>query len=246
MRLRQAATLVLLFAVTGVAGCQSLFRQYEYEEEIYVKLNGQAQMVVNASIPALVALRGFKLDPSPTAAVDREAIRLLYESPITHARIGSIWRRNGRRYVQIRIDVDDIRRLPESPPFNWSTYRFAPESQEGGDVYHYQQIMGAASGTVPPGLNWDGNEVVAVRLHLPSRIEGHNAPHGIERGNILSWEQPLRERLQGQPIEIDVHMQAQSILYRTLTVFGLALAAALLMMGGVVVWVRKKGRAAAA
>lgn len=40
-------------------------------------------------------------------------------------------------------------------------------------------------------------------------------------------------------------MQAQSILYRTLTVFGLALAAAMLMMAGVVMWVRKKGRAAA-
>jgi hypothetical protein len=209
-------------------------------------LNGQAQMIVNASIPALVALRGLKLDPSPNAAVDREAVRLLYESPNTHARIGSVWRRNGRRYVQVRVDVNDIRRLSESQPFNWSKYLFVPESYEGGDVYHYQQIMGAASGTVPAGLNWDGNELVAVRLHLPSRIVFHNAPHSVERGNILSWEQPLRQRLQGQPIEIDVRMQAQSILYRTLTVFGLALVAAMLMMAGVVVWVRKKGRAAAA
>jgi hypothetical protein len=242
MRLRTAAALVLLCAVTGGAGCQSLFRQYEYEEELYVKLNGQASMVVNASIPALVALRGFKLDASPNAAVDREAIRALYESPVTHARIGSVWRRNGRRYVQIRIDVDDLRRLSESAPFNWSSYRFVPD----GEIFRYQQTLHAATGTVPPGVNWDGTEIVAVRLHLPSRIEYHNAPHGVERGNILSWEQPLRERLQGQPLEIEVRMQAQSILYRTLTVFGLALAAALLMMAGVVMWVRKKGRAAAA
>jgi len=90
-----------------------------------------------------------------------------------------------------------------------------------------------------------GTELVAVRLHLPSRIEYHNAPLGVERGNILSWEQPLRDRLQGQPLTIEVRMQAQSILYRTLTVFGLALLAAVLMMGGIVLWVRKKGRAAA-
>jgi hypothetical protein len=243
MRLREAAALALLLAaVIGAAGCQSFFRQYEYEEEIYVKLNGQATMIVNASIPALVALRGFKLDSSPNAAVDREQVRMLYESPVTHARIGSVWRRNGRPFVQVRIDVDDIHRLAEAQPFNWSTYQFAPD----GEIFHYRQQMHAPAGTVPPGVNWDGTEVVAVRLHLPSRIEFHNAVQGVERGNIVSWEQPLRDRLTGQPIEIDVRMQAQSILYRTLTVFGLALAAAMAVMASVVLWVRKKGRAAAA
>jgi hypothetical protein len=247
MRLRPGAALVLLVAVTGVAGCQSLFRQYEYEEELYVKLNGQASMIVNASIPALVALRGFKLDPSPNAAVDREQIRALYDSPVTHARIGTVWRRGGRRFVQIRIEVDDIRRLSEAGPFSWSSYTFAPQRDADGiDLFHYQQTMRAATGSVPQGINWDGSELVAVRLHLPSRIEFHNAPHGVERGNILSWEQTLHDRLQGQPLTIEVRMQAQSILYRTLTVFGLALAAALLMMAGVVLWVRKKGKAAAA
>jgi hypothetical protein len=247
MRLRETRALasLVLLAMLGAAGCQSLFRQYEYEEEIYVKLNGQATMIVNASIPALIALRGFKLDASPNVVVDREQIRALYESPVTHARIGSVWRRNGRRFVQIRMDVDDIRRLSDARPFNWSTYQFDPDTQTDGEIfYHFTQTMRDVAGTLPPGVNWDGSELVAVRLHLPSRIEFHNAPHGVERGNILSWEQSLRERLLGKPIQIDVRMQAQSILYRTLTVFGLALAAALAVMGGVVVWVRKKGRAA--
>jgi hypothetical protein len=246
MRPRELRALALLLAVLGAAGCQSLFRQYEYEEEIYVKLNGQATMIVNASIPSLVALRGFPLDPAPDAAVDREKIRALYESPVTHARVGSVWRRNGRRFVQIRIDVDDIRRLGEAPPFAWSKYQFAPETDPTGEIYHYRQLMHAAAGKPPAGVNWNGTEIVAVRLHLPSRILDHNALQGIERGNILSFEQPLRDRLTGQPIEIDVRMQAQSILYRTLTVFGVALAAAVGLMAGVVVWVRRKGRAATA
>jgi hypothetical protein len=148
--------------------------------------------------------------------------------------------------VQIRIDVDDIRRLGEAPPFAWSQYQFAPETEPTGEVYHYRQMMRAAAGTPPPGVNWNGTEIVAVRLHLPSRIEYHNAAQSVERGNILSFEQPLRDRLTGRPLEIDVRMQAQSILYRTLTVFGLALAAAVGLMAGVVVWVRRKGRAAAA
>ena len=33
---------------------------------------------------------------------------------------------------------------------------------------------------------------------VPSRIRYHNAPSRVEeRGNILSWEQPLRDRLMG-------------------------------------------------
>ena len=47
--------------------------QYEYEEEIYLELDGSATVVVNASIPALVALRGLPLDPNPEARIDRDA-----------------------------------------------------------------------------------------------------------------------------------------------------------------------------
>ncbi len=259
MRVRDVGTLALLLAaIAGAAGCQSLFRQYEYEEELYVKLDGSATMVVNASVPALVVLRGLTLDAGPNAPNERDQLRALYDSPVAHvSRVSPPWSRHGRRYFQIRLDVDDIRRLGGTRPFNWSSYQFAPD----GDNFHYRQLMTAAppSSSPPPSTaaaaaaatathdaNWDGQEIVAVRLHIPSRIEYHNAPHGVERGNILSWEQPLRDRLSGQPLEIEVRMQAQSILYHTLTVFGLALAAALLLMAGVVVWVRRKGRAAAA
>ena len=35
-------------------------------------------------------------------------------------------------------------------------------------------------------------------IHIPSRVTYHNAPsHRVERGNILSWEQPLKARLAG-------------------------------------------------
>ena len=77
-------------------------------------------------------------------------------------------------------------------------------------------------------------------MHLPSRIEYHNATsRKVDRGNIVAWEQPLKDRLAGKPLEMEVRMQTQSILYRTLTIFGLALAAALALMAAVVIWVRE-------
>jgi hypothetical protein len=288
MRVRDVAALGMVVIVAALAGgCQqSIFRQYEYEEEIYLKLDGRATMVVNASIPALVALRGMALDPD--AQIDSDKVRAAFDSPAARVTgVGRSWRRNGRRFVQVRLDVEDIRRLGSAPAFSWSTYAFA----EKDDHFEFRQTMGApahagaaqATGQAPsqapsqapeanqtsgPGQapessqvpeprqtqepkqtlgHWDGSEIVAVRMHLPSRIEYHNATSKkVDRGNIVSWEQPLRDRLAGQPLEMDVRMQTQSILYRTLTIFGLALVAAIAAFAGVVFWVRQKGRAAEA
>ena len=236
----------MLLGVTMMiaGGCQrSIFRQYEYEEEIYLKLDGSATMMINASIPALIALRGLDLNPDPAARPDRDKIRELYAAPsVAVTRVSPPWRRNGRRFVQIRMDVSDIRQLARSAPLAWSTYQFTTNGKE----YHYRQVWGAPADKPLPNVNWDGSEIVAVRMHLPSRIEYHNATsRKVDRGNIVGWEQPLKDRLAGKPLEMEVRMQTQSILYRTLTIFCIALAAALALMAAIVVWVKKKGAPAA-
>jgi hypothetical protein len=241
MTTRRAWCLVAACSLLVGAGCsgRGLGRQYEYEEEVYLKVNGAATIVVNASVPALVALRGLPLDPSPTARVDRETVRDLFASPAANVtRVSRPWRRAGRRFVQVRLETDDIRTLSGAPVFAWSTYRLDARDQ----LLTYTQRLGAAAGTRPAGVNWTGSELVAVRLHLPSRIEYHNAPtRSVERGNILSWEQPLADRLAGKPVEIEVRMQRQSILVRTLTVFGVAVAAAMFLLAAIVWWVKRKG-----
>ena len=75
MSVRRAAAAVLAgVMVVGSFGCgRGLFRQDQYEEEIYLKIDGSADIVVNTSIPALVALRGANLSTDPNAQVDRDA-----------------------------------------------------------------------------------------------------------------------------------------------------------------------------
>jgi hypothetical protein len=246
-----ACALVLQFACGGGGG---LFgRVYEYEEDLYVSLDGSANLIINTSIPALVALRGLHLDVNPAAPVDRDEIRAAYESSITDVtRVSRPWRRNNRRYVQIRLKVTDVRRLSEVSPFSWSQYQLVPE---GSDVVFRQKVGASAHrpGTLT-NVGWNGSELVAFRLHLPSRIRDHNArdleqdiPSDIQRGNILAWEQHLADRLDGRPIEIAVRMDPDSILYRTLWLFGGAFLAAVLLLGGII-WmtIRKGARQAAA
>src|SRR5215475_4398309 len=149
-----------LIAATTACGQGGLFRQYEYEEEIYLSLDGTATVYVNSSLAALNALRGTAFDASPSARVDVNAIRAYYTSPSTHVVRVSQSRRSGRRFVHVRLEVADITKLGDAAPFSWSTYRFARE----GDLFVYRQAVGAAAQKDAGNAGWNGSELVAFRL----------------------------------------------------------------------------------
>jgi hypothetical protein len=235
---RALFALCVLSSAASVACGTNLFRQYEYEEDMFLSLDGSATITVSASIPALNALRGTSFDPSPNARTDRDAIRKYFSSPVTRV----IWvrpsRRSNRRFVHVRLEVTDVRRLKEAPPFAWSTYEF----KRDGELYVYKQKVGASAGGSPGTVNWNAGELVAVRLHLPSKVVYQNTPDK-RRGNIFVWEQPLTERLKGTPIEIEVRMETQSILYRTLWLFGATFLAVAMAFVAIIGWVLKRGGA---
>lgn len=242
-----AAVLILVAIGLWSRGSGIFGRQYEYEESLQVALDGSARLTINASVAALVALRGLDLDPL-NPPVDRERIRAAYESPVTRVlSVPRSWTRRGREFVQINLEVHDIRRLHESAPLSWSRYELY--GQDG--QHRFRQTVGASA--LRPGtlqnVGWTGQEIVAFRLHLPSRILEHNArdlekdePTGISRGNILAWEQHLTDRLDGQPISVGVRMESQSILYLTLWLFAGAFTLAVLTLAILVWWTIRRGR----
>jgi hypothetical protein len=241
------AALVLAFLVGPACGAGGFFpKRYEYEEDLTLHLDGSATLTINTSIAALVALRGLDLDVSDSR-VDRDKIRAAYESPVAEVtRVSRPWRRNGRRYVQINVKTADVRRLSEAAPFAWSAYQLTATSEE----HIYKQTVGPPAfkpGTLT-NVGWNGSELVAFRLHLPSRIIEHNSrdpdtdqPNSVQRGNIVAWEQHLADRLDGRPVQIVVRMSSESILYRTLWLFASAFAAAVLLLAGFAWWTMKKG-----
>jgi hypothetical protein len=256
------AAIVFVGTAIGCGGAAGLFRQYEYEEEMYLSLDGSATMYVNASIAALNELRGTTFDAAPSARFDRDVFRRYFSTPVTHVTRISTSRRSGRRFVHVRLDVDDVRRLGEAAPFAWSTYRF----DRAGDRYTFTQTVdgrlarqspsepartGAsehdaanavhADRSAPARYGWTGRELVAFRLHVPSKIDFHNTQREIGRGNILAWEQSLSDRLAGTPLVLEARMETQSILYRTLWLFGLTLVLAALTFVGIIWWVVRRG-----
>jgi len=148
----------------------------------------------------------------------------------------------------VRVEVSDIRHLHEVAPFAWSRYGL---TQQNGVTVFTQHVsgVGTEAGTLK-NVGWDGSEVVAFRLHLPSKVRWHNS-RSLEtnerstsaRGNILGWEQHLADRLDGQPLDVRVEMESQSILYRTLFLFGGAFLAAVALLGSLIWWTVRKGAA---
>ena len=232
--------LLLALVLPTVAGCAGAFKpDYEYEEELYLSLDGSATLNVYASVASLVALRGAPFDPDPRARVDREAVRKFFGAPELPVAV-SLSRRDTRRFVNARVDVDDVQALSRLAPFAWSSYRF----RRRDDVLEFRQTVGE-SGIRDQGSgireSWTGDELVAFRVHLPSQIVFHNSPSGeILRGNILVWEQPLADRLAGRPLELQVNLERTSIFVRTLLLFAGAILAAAAALVGVIWWIRNQ------
>jgi hypothetical protein len=244
---------VALVVAIGVGGCTNpLARQYEYDEQTYLEVDGSATVVLAASVHAIVALRGLPLDPSPNARIETDDVRKVFEAAgCTVNRVSRPWRRSGRRFVQVEFSVADFSKAAACGPLAWSTYTFlrTEATAETDATLTYRHIVGAPTGAVPAGVNWTGSELVAFKLHLPSKILHHsvrdietNEVAGIGRGNILTWEQRLADRLAGTPIAMEVITDANSILHQTMYLFAGAFVAAVIALITIIWLVIRRGR----
>src|SRR5690606_28082722 len=110
VRLRLLAAVVVAGGLSGIGCSNPLARQYEYSEQLYLDVDGSAELVIDSSIAAFVALRNLPLDPSPDVPVDREAVALLFAEPACgEVTVNRPWRRHGRRFVQVVLEQADVR-----------------------------------------------------------------------------------------------------------------------------------------
>ena len=117
MQIRSVLALVAVCLLSACSGASGLFKAYEYEEEMYIALDGTATLYVNSSVAALNALRGSTFDTNPAQAPERDAIRAFFTSPGTTVERITLSRRSNRRYVHVRLAVTNVEALSAAPPF---------------------------------------------------------------------------------------------------------------------------------
>lgn len=243
---------MLVLAVVCLAGCSNpLGPQYEYSEQLYLGVDGQAELVIDSSIAALVALRNLPLDASPDVPVDRDKVRAAFsDAGCGEVTVNRPWARYGRRFVQIVLEQDDVAKFATCGPVSWASYTFERVNEGETETIAYTQVVGEPATGEPGPVNWDGRELVGFKLHLPSKILFHNvrrledgAPDSPDRGNILTWEQRLTDRRAGQPIRMEVRMHSQSILNRALWLFAGAFVGAVVLILTIVTVVIRRAKA---
>ncbi len=231
-----------------------MLHQYEYQEDVYLALDGSASVYVSASLPSLVALDGMDLPTDPRATIDRGKIRAAFTAPGVTVSAIRTWRRWGRRFVTVGVDVEDIRRLSAATPFAKQVFEFGRVPSG----YRFAEYLGPAVNRPVGDVGWDGRELVGFRWHIASKIERHNTrDENFLRGNILVWEQPLAKRLGGAPLiapaaddpagmkrlpDMEVVMEPTSILSGALWLFGVSAITALAVVALLLWWVASRGK----
>lgn len=224
---------LLALAATTLRGCIS----YEYEHEIWLKVDGSGTIDVSGQPRLWTAFKGVPLDEADPQAM-RRAARELFERSGLRVRRTYVTRRRGRNYLFLSADFKDVNRISYTealPDLRVGLRR------EGGRLHldgSWQRPLSAAR------LKLDGPDgLVTVRFHLPSKVYSHrNAADGLERGNILGWRQPLASALDGSRLELGAEMDERSILFSTVLLFAGAVVLAVVLLATALWAVVRRGR----
>jgi hypothetical protein len=218
---RLAAALLL---VTALRGCLT----YEYEHEIWLRVDGSGAVNVTGRPALWTAFKSLPLDEADPEAMKKAARKLFERSGLEVKRV-TVTKRHGHRYLFVSAEFADVNRISYTPAF--PDLRVGLR-REGGRLMldgSWQRPIEAL-----PGGDEGREGLMAVRFHLPSKVYGHRrAADGVERGNILGWRQETAAALDGGRLEFGAEMDVRSILSSTVMLFAgvVVLAVILLALG---------------
>src|SRR5512143_392701 len=227
---RLAAALLL---VTALRGCLT----YEYEHEIWLQVDGSGVVNVTGRPALWTAFKSVPLDERDPEAM-KKAVRTLFEESGLDVRRVTVTKRRGHRYLFVSAAFKDVNRISYTRAF--PDLRVGLRREDG-------RLMMDGSWQRPiealPGGEKDRDGLVAVRLHLPSKVYSHRrAADGVERGNILGWRQDTAAALAGAPLDFGAAMDERSIRSSTVMLFAGAVVLAVVLLS-VALWaVVRQGR----
>jgi len=231
MRPGPAALLLLALASRGCL-------VYEYEHELWLRVDGSGSVFVTGRPELWTAFKGLPTPQDADGSATREAARRLFERSGLRVRRVTITRRGGRPYLFVAADFSDVNRLSGSPAFPDLEVRLARKGDRLELAGEWRRPPAA-----PAAREGERDGLMAVRFHLPSKIYDHkNAADGVERGNIVGWRQDVAAALGGSALAFGATMDERSILGSTVTLFAWAIAGALALLGGALYLTFRKGK----
>ena len=103
--------MALLLAATALRGCAS----YEYEHEIWLRVDGSGTVNVTGRPALWTAFKSLPLDPQgDPEELKRKASELFARSGLSVKRV-TLTTRRGQRYLFVSADFPDVNRLSYTP-----------------------------------------------------------------------------------------------------------------------------------
>jgi len=226
MRFRLRFLTLVTFAF-GLAACHA----YDYEEEVFLEVDGSGRIRVSGSGALLKWIHG--VEP-PTV----EAMRARFENPSLEIDSVRETERDGRRFLHLQGRFADWNELCGHPVFR--TRRCRLSENKDGELELRFTVPAADARGVPEDVVPDA--VLAFRFHLPSKVRFHNSPAPVERGNIVRWERSAAEYFGGASLDAEVRFERRSVLESTFVVLGTALGLVVLTAALGLLWMVRKGR----
>jgi hypothetical protein len=224
----------LLFLATLLQGCLV----YEYEHEFWLRVDGSGTVFVTGRPGLWAAFKGVGRPDALEATVTREAARALFERSGLRVKRVTLTRRDGRPYLFVSADFDDVNKLNGTAAFPDVTIGLRRE----GDRQRLEGTWVRPAKTPDPAGS-DRQGLMAVRFHLSAKVYDHkNAVEGVERGNIVAWRQDVAQALDGQGLEFGATMGRRSILHSTVGLFAVAIGLGLGILGFTLYLVFRRGQ----
>jgi hypothetical protein len=209
---------------------------YEYEHEFWLRVDGSGSVNVTGRPGLWASFKGLAAPAGGDEKALRDAARALFEGSGLRVRRVTLTSRDARPYLFVAADFADVNRLAGTPAFADLRLGMRREADDLVLEGTWQKPAGPVTPTDVDGL-------MAVRFHLPSKVHSHkNAAEGIERGNIASWRQQVKEGLDGRSLDLGVTMDRRSILGSTVTLFAGAIALAVAIFVSAFALVIRRGR----
>lgn len=225
-RASRLGTLLVSWAL-AIPACTS----YEYEEEVFLEVDGSGRLRVSGSSEILEVLHALSDEGSISSMTSR------FEGPGFELDSVRESERDGRRFVHVQGRFTDWNELCAHPAFAERECHL--DITDDGELELYLTLP-RPKGDVPEGVPPDAT--LALRFHFPSAVLYHNAPTDIERGNIIGWERTVSEHFDANALVVEARFERRSVLTTTAIILGTAVGVVLFSVALALFMIVRKGR----
>lgn len=227
-------TPILLTLLVSWALALPACTSYEYEEEVFLEVDGSGRLRMSGSSEILEVLHA---DSNRGNGGSTSSMTSRFEGPGFELDSVRETERDGRSFVHVQGRFTNWNELCALPAFADRECRLDVTDDDELELY---LTLPSPEGDIPEGVPPGAS--LALRFHFPSAVNYHNAHGDMERGNIIVWERTVSEHFNATALVVEARFERRSVLATTVIILGTAVSVVLFSVALALLLIVRKGR----